>query len=252
DTKSNLKSNDYSFALAQGKSFRLEVLKNGYLTETLLVNTAVEEPVISLKALLARVPRPLADLEGLLPIKLYFDNDEPDRKTIATSTNKSFSDAFNAYYQKKDDFKRLGSRGLGGDDKVIAESKINNFFDAEVKYGQERLLYFINLMVAHMDRGEKIDIIVRGYASPLAKADYNQALSQRRVSSIRNEIARYRGGLMKRYLDSGQMTIRLVGFGERSSASGVSDSARDVRKSIYSVEASRERRVEIDAVELKN
>jgi hypothetical protein len=250
--KSNMNGNDYSFMLAQGKSYRIEVYKEGYLTETLLMDTNNTETDINLKAYLGRVPRPLADLEGLLPIKLYFDNDEPDSKTIATSTAQSFVQAFDKYYNRKEEFKRLSARGLGGDDKVVAESKLETFFNGEVKYGKERLLYFIDLMIAHMDRGEKIDIIVRGYASPLAKADYNQALSQRRVSSIRNEISRYRGGIMKKYLDSGQMKIKLVGFGERSSASGVSDSARDVKKSIYSVEASRERRVEIDSVELKN
>jgi len=250
--KTNPSGNDYSFTLKKGKAYRIEVSKEGYTPETLLLETDDLDPNINLKAYLGRIPRPLADLEGLLPIKLYFDNDEPDSKTIATSTAQSFVQSFDKYYNRKDEFKRLTARGLGGDDKAIAENKIETFFNSEVKHGKERLLYFINLMIAHMDRGEKIDIIVRGYASPLAKADYNQALSQRRVSSIRNEISRYRGGIMKKYLDSGQMNIKLVGFGERSSASGVSDSARDVKKSIYSVEASRERRVEIDSVELKN
>jgi hypothetical protein len=84
----------------------------------------------------------------------------------------------------------------------------------------------------------------------LAANRYNLALGQRRVSSIKNEIARYKGGIFMPFLESGQLVITDISFGEELAPENVSDRSSDKRSSIYSVEASKERRVEILSINI--
>ena len=86
---------------------------------------------------------------------------------------------------------------------------------------------------------------MKGYASPVAATTYNLYLGQRRVSSVRNEIDRYNNGSIKKYIDSGQLVINDISYGETLAPQGISDSSQNKRLSVYSVEASKERRVEI-------
>jgi hypothetical protein len=45
------------------------------------------------------------NLNSLLPITLYYDNDEPDKRTIETTTLKNYQDTYHYYRQKKELFK---------------------------------------------------------------------------------------------------------------------------------------------------
>jgi hypothetical protein len=77
-------------------------------------------------------------------------------------------------------------------------------------------------------------------------------LGQRRISTIQNEFAAFRNGVLKQYFDSGDLEVEEKSFGEETAPSNVSDSPTDTRKSIYSPEASVERRVEIIEIEKPN
>ena len=69
-------------------------------------------------------------------------------------------------------------------------------------------------------------------------------MTQRRISSIKNHFRKFAGGAFYEYLLSRQLIITEEPFGE-SQSSAVSDNLSDKKSSIYSVEASSERRIEI-------
>jgi hypothetical protein len=62
---------------------------------------------------------------------------------------------------------------------------------------------------------------------------------------VRNHFEEYAGGVLKSYLQNGQLKVSEASFGETTARSGISDDLRDERNSIYHPDAARERRVEI-------
>ena len=87
---------------------------------------------------------------------------------------------------------------------------------------------------------------IQGYASPRAATVYNQNLSKRRVDCVRNFFETYNNGQFLPYLKSGKLSIREASFAEEIPINlTVSDDISDRQKSVYSVLASLERRVEI-------
>jgi hypothetical protein len=61
---------------------------------------------------------------------------------------------------------------------------------------------------------------------------------------VRNQFLSWADGALKPYLEQGQLIFSEAPFGE-TMAAPVSDDLSDERNSIYSVEAARERRVEV-------
>jgi outer membrane protein OmpA-like peptidoglycan-associated protein len=100
-------------------------------------------------------------------------------------------------------------------------------------------------LIIILEEGHEIDIFLKGYASPRAKTDYNQLLSSRRVTSVRNEFDRYSGQVFHDYISGGEFQIKEIPFGESKASSDVSDDLLDTRNSVYSLKAAYERRVEI-------
>jgi hypothetical protein len=45
-------------------------------------------------------------LEDFLPLALYFDNDEPDKRTRRTTTQQSYGGSFEKYYRLKPEYMR--------------------------------------------------------------------------------------------------------------------------------------------------
>jgi uncharacterized protein YegP (UPF0339 family) len=177
-------------------------------------------------------------VKQFLPVTLYFDNDQPDANTKATRTAKTYSETYNAYYPLRNDF------GAKGDGKATVD-----FFDNTVKKGMTDLEKLAAALVEITKAGEKVNLSVRGYASPLAKNDYNQALTGRRVSSIENYLNTYSNGALAAAMKSGAIKITTIPSGEEKAKGGVSDNSKDKKSSVYSVDASQERRVEIVGIE---
>ena len=101
-----------------------------------------------------------------------------------------------------------------------------------------------------LKKGEKFELIFKGYASPLAKNEYNKFLSKRRINSVRNYIAIYKNGILLKYLipdtnNTIALSFKEESFGEFLSDKLVSDNPNDKRNSIYSKKAALERKVEI-------
>jgi hypothetical protein len=101
-------------------------------------------------------------------------------------------------------------------------------------------------------RGEKVKITMKGYCSPLASTDYNVNLAKRRISSLRNYFTEYKGGIFTKYINTEDSTknrllLTDVEIGELPK-SIVSDDVKDVKNSVYSPYAARERKIQIIAV----
>ncbi len=192
---------------------------------------------------------PPSTLEDFLPLALYFDNDEPDKRTRRTITKKSYAETFMKYYDRKRDFVNEFSSGVPEGERTAAKININLFFENKVKRGFDYLDLFSQILLQRLEEGEKVEIFVKGFTSPRAKSDYNLHLGKRRISSVKNHFKTYNNSVFQSYLEKGQLIISERSFGETTVAEGVNDDLENQRLSIYSVEASLERRVEI--VEIK-
>jgi len=188
-------------------------------------------------------------LEDFLPLALYFDNDEPDRRTRRATTRKTYAETYQAYHARRPDYLEAFAEPLEGERQEEASYAVEEFFEEEAKKGYDFLLRFSEILLQRLHSGDQVEIFLKGYTSPRAKSDYNLALSQRRISSVRNHFQTYRGGIFQPYLESGQLILSERPFGEAEAATTVSDALDDLRNSIYHPDAARERRVEI--VEIK-
>lgn len=210
-----------------------------------IVTIEPKPPVIEPEIPTPPVEKIPTTLEDFLPLALYFDNDEPDKRTRRNTTKKSYLQTFEPYYSRLNKFRKEYSKGLIGETKIIAEQDIDIFFDNKVKKGADYLALFSDILLQRLEEGEKVEIFVKGYTSPRAKSDYNIHLGRRRISSIKNHFNTYQNNIFKPYLQNGQLTISERSFGETTAQSGVNDDLNNQRLSIYSPEASLERRVEI-------
>lgn len=190
-------------------------------------------------------PKMPQTLEEFLPLALYFDNDEPDPRTRRTTTQQTYATAYNRYFLRKAEYVRQYAAGLEGDALEDAENKMIAFFEKDIRLGYEKLLRFSEILLARLQSGDQVEIFIKGFTSPRAQSDYNLALGARRVSSVRNHFQSWQGGAFLPYLRSGQLKISERSFGEATASKDISDALDDLRGSIFSLGAMRERRVEI-------
>jgi outer membrane protein OmpA-like peptidoglycan-associated protein len=194
-------------------------------------------------------PKTLQDFTGL---PLYFDNDEPDKRTNRTTTRKNYDETAQTYLEKQAEYREQFSLGLKGTKQEAAENQIDNFFDNEVRRGYDRLAQLCEMLLTRLQHGDHIEVIVKGFTSPRAKSDYNLNLGKRRVSSVRNQFSAYGDGALESYIRSGQLKVLETSFGETTAKAGISDDLKDLRNSVYHPDAARERRVEIVEIHEKD
>ncbi len=198
---------------------------------------------------LRKIPVTKERLDKYLPMPLYFDNDEPDKKTTRTYTSKTYPQTTSAYLARKSTFKAEYGKGLRGEQRIVTDQEIDNFFRNTVQVGIDTLLNFDDYLIRYIQQGNTAELMIRGFASPLATSSYNEALTKRRISSILNHFKSCHSGVLESFIRDGRLKITQAPFGETQAAAGISDSPSDKRNSIYSPAASLERRVEI--IEIK-
>jgi len=244
-TIENLRENDFNFEVNRNTKYRITVTKEGYESSSLILDTAGATGKITKKIYL----RKQENLNLFLPLTLYFDNDSPNPKSLSSTTRFSYTQTYFPYVNKKEEFKNKYTKPLSGESKIIAQQELENFFEGDVKGGYQQLERFLDALYGRLSSGEQITLVMKGYASPVAKKKYNKILSNRRIHSVKNELKKYKSGLFTDFLNSGSLGIREIPYGEDLAPVNISDSQRDRRKSVYSPEASRERRTEILKVE---
>jgi tetratricopeptide (TPR) repeat protein len=236
-------TNEVVFPIDRDKEFYVIATKRGYSPDTASISTMNSD---QLNLITANLYLGLGNLEDFLPLTLYFDNDEPEKRTYKTKTNLRYDETFPPYFSRKQEFINAWSTPLTGEEKARSEAEVRNFFDKEVKQGNEFLGVFVALLEkAIIEENQKVEIVLQGFASPRASAAYNDALSKRRISSVMNQITRYSDGKLVPYMQNKRLVISERAYGSRRAPKYVSGSIKDERNSIYSIPASRERRVEI-------
>lgn len=195
----------------------------------------------------------LDDLNKYLPVTLYFHNDEPDPRTTKSTTKRNYIDTWDEYLQRREEYKTEYSKGLTGDEAEDAILDIEDFFEGFIVKGVKDLKLFSQLLLVELDKGQNIEITVQGFASPLAKTDYNVKLTGRRISSLVNFLRDYEAGRFVPYIDStasngGSLTFVRVPFGEYTADKRISSNPNESAESIFSIGAASERRIQIVSV----
>lgn len=195
----------------------------------------------------------LAELNKRLPVTLYFHNDVPDPRSKETTTKVNYINSYTDYIAMLPEYRKEYSKGLSGEKIVEAEEDIESFFLQYVEQGVKDLVLFQTLLLEELQKGFQIRLNVRGFASPLAKTEYNVALTQRRIMSLSNYLRAFDNGVFAPYLDGtakngGKLELVGIPYGEYTANQITSDNPNDVKNSVFSRSAARERKIEIQSV----
>ncbi|MCX6195834.1 MAG: tetratricopeptide repeat protein [Flavobacteriia bacterium] len=190
------------------------------------------------------------------PIRLYFKNDEPDAKSWAIFTSQDYEETFNLYKKDFSTYLLKVGESMGAASALSKQIELQQFFKDEVEKGFEDLVIFKNVLLKELNDGSKIIIHLKGFASPLAKTNYNVALTKRRVSSLVNYFNECNEGVFKKYIDGqaingGKLSFSFASFGEYVANQETSDDILDQKNSVFSKEAAIERKIEIEKIEVE-
>jgi hypothetical protein len=195
----------------------------------------------------------VTQMKLLVPLTLYFHNDEPDKKTLATTTTKNYKKTYEDYTALRPIYKSEYSKGAKSTDAERAYNDINTLFEDSVDAGMQDLDKFAQLLMKVLKDKEKVVITIKGFCSPLASTDYNINLAKRRISSLRNYFSEYQNGIFLKYIDNRNADEGSISFieqevGELKARAYVSDDYYDTKNSIYSPAAALERKIQIIAI----
>lgn len=185
-----------------------------------------------------------------LPISLYFHNDEPNPNSRAVFSEVNYEDSYRVYYLMREQYKQRFGQVLAGNLKTTAEKEMQVFFEQSIRKGFEQLETFATQLKLAMELKASVEIKIKGFTSPLNDTEYNMALAKRRIMSVQNYLNNYQDGIFLPYIESEQLKITELPFGESQVQVGVSDNPNDRRQSVYSIAAARERRIEIQSISI--
>ena len=182
-----------------------------------------------------------------LPIKLYFENDHPNPKSTADFTELSYEETYLKYKAQYPIYLQKVTDGRDSMAAALQSQALLQFFETEVDKGMQDLAVFGAQVWQELQSGKQVSIMVQGFASPLAKSDYNVHLTNRRISAIKNYFEEIDGGKFAPYMLTTPPRLQFieVPMGEYKANKDVSDNYYDQRNSVYSKDASLERRIEI-------
>ena len=238
----NTLGNEFNFMLDRGKQYKLIATKDGYTEALEIIDTRPYD-----KSGLIRKDMYLDKfvLQDLLPISLFFDNDMPDIASKSTTTKAKYGNLVTKYMDRKEEYKNRYTKALSESIKGEALNEYEVFFEGDIRGGYDKFKLFINNLIHELEAGNKVELVLKGYASPRADAKYNLALGQRRVNAVKNEMIIFDNEELRSYFISGQLVITDISFGKELAPKDVTGDIRDERNSIYNLKAAKERRVEI-------
>ncbi len=237
----NINDNKFDFDILRGHNYKITATRKGYQSVSTIIETnEFAGDLITKKLYLPDL------LNAYLPIVVYFDNDKPNRSSRSKYTNLSYEDTYLKYIKRENLFVDKVTGDL--EDSVMkqqAEEEVRDFFNYDVKEGNKKLNIFLSTLEAVLENGHTVAIQLKGYASPRADYKYNLLLAQRRVYCVNNQFKRYNNGALNKYIETGKLSITDVSYGESLAPKGISDNINDEKQSIYNIDASRERRVQV-------
>jgi len=193
----------------------------------------------------------IKNVKQKLSVQLYFHNDEPGAKSMSDTTNLDYKQTYEAYSSLRYEYEREYAKTMKKEEQLKTEEEITNLFEDKIDKGYYDLVAFASELLALLQSGNKVEVTVKGYCSPLNFNQYNVKLGYRRVASLRNYFFHYRDGILLSYVAAGKLNIKNESFGEETASKNISDSREDKRNSVYNPAAALERRVEIISIEVK-
>jgi len=188
-------------------------------------------------------------VKDLLPLSLYFHNDQPNPRSWSTTTDLSYKEAFGDYHSMLEEYV-TANRHIAKHhetDSMVEATRL--FFKEDVEGGINKLDQVMEMVKHQLTSGHQIELTIKGFASPLARSDYNHNLTERRIMSLVNYFERYDDGFFMKYISAAEGKAQLIlkeePFGESTAATHISDDRDDHRRSVYGLTAAKERRIEI-------
>lgn len=189
-------------------------------------------------------------IEKMFPITLYFRNDEPDAATYRTTTKQNYIETYQKYVDYYDLYKVEVAKGQSlekGNDYV---KELDDFFKNKVDFGSMMLDSLTALLLKELKTGSKIELSIKGFASPVAKTSYNVNLTKRRISSLINYFKATENGAFVSYIANEALTFTFIPFGEYSADQTVSDDVNQQNESVFSRAAGMERKIQVTHVKI--
>lgn len=175
----------------------------------------------------------------MFPLFLYFHNDEPDPKSLLSTTTTAYPECQRSYAQLRDEY--VSHQTTAADSAMM-----QHFFDTCVVGNYQRVEELFDYVEEQLDEGHSVVLTVAGYASPVFHSEYNQALSQRRIEAFVNMVRQWRGGFFADAMDDGRLTVVKSPHGavEPTTESQSADP-------VYGLPAALARRIEILSCEVR-
>tara|TARA_B100001287_G_scaffold133628_1_gene112501 strand:- start:2322 stop:4571 length:2250 start_codon:yes stop_codon:yes gene_type:complete len=191
-------------------------------------------------------------IETLLPITLYFKNDEPDARTLKTTTKKTYLQTYDEYVKNYTFYKTELIKNLSTEKAEHYLNDLTDFFENQVDFGAVMLDTLKSFLRKELESGAKIELGIKGYASPIAKTAYNVNLTQRRIFSLINYFKSVDNEVFKPYIDNIQPKLSFVylPFGEYAADQNISDDPLTKSESVFSKAAGIERRIQIEHIKI--
>jgi hypothetical protein len=222
---------------------------NDLFLTTFPLDTNLIKPIDTIQTLVNKI-------KLISPLSLFFDNDEPDKRTTAITTTKTYESTYNNYINKKTEYITNYSEDLEIDKKLFAKDAIELFFEDSVDQGMTNLNLFCNTLYEIVKNGKQVKVILKAYTSSLASNAYNTNLAARRINSLKNYFEIFKNGKLLPFMNltdtsiKGKIELIELKIGELALPNS-SEDLEDLRNSVYSPNAMAERKIEIISVELE-
>lgn len=175
----------------------------------------------------------------LLPLNLYFDNDQPNPKSRQTTTEFSWDQLYVDYELKSEEYKSNSE----------SKGDVDAFFKYTLPTSSTDLDSLAQIIAVYLKQGDEVHLGMKGFASALAATNYNENLSKRRLNSVENYFAQYNQGELAPYISEGKLIFNRLPQGEIKSQSSLDDLSQKGR-SVYGINAIIWRKVEISWIEV--
>ena len=190
----------------------------------------------------------------LLPISLYFHNDEPNPHTLDTTTTLDYTTTWQHYIQLVDEYKGAQSNPADWRKRDSVQKAVDHFFNHDLHKGLNSMNRMLEYLLADLAAGHKVTLTIDGFASPLFEDLYNINISKRRIDCFRNTLLRWNNQALLPYLNNGSLQLETVAHGAADTNTvAPTDPRRDPKsvRSVYSLEAARDRRIDIVGYSIK-
>lgn len=190
-------------------------------------------------------------LNKYLPLTLYFHNDSPDPNSKQKTTSSNYKRLADEYELLEATYIKKLTSVVKKDNRDDVEFELEEFFEKELRDGIAQLKAFTPLLLKELEKGNQVTLTIKGYASSIANSEYNLNLTLRRIESLVNFFRNEENGDFVPYLDDtakngGRLTFEKIPYGEFAVESKVDE--KNKIKAVYSLEAIKERKIELLAI----